>query len=151
MAVGTVSGVDPANNWQLISTTTISSGTANYTLNGFDGYKTIMVLGKNIVKSADQITVAQFNGVTSGGVYNCINANGSYFFTGGSHATSGTITMIVNDVDKSIGHQVEFTGYSAYGEIAYYTDPVPITSIKIYNNGGATYTSGTIYVYGIPA
>lgn len=151
MAVGTVSGIDPADNWQLITTTTISSGTANYTYSSLSGYKTIMVAGKNIVKSAEDYTVAQVNGVTSQGAYNSNSSNGSFFYTASSNASSGGFTIVFYDVDKSFIHKIETTGYSGTGTFGYYTDPTAITSIKIYNRDGSTFTSGTIYVYGLAA
>lgn len=151
MAVGTVSGINPDETWQLITTTTISSGTANYTYNSLSGYKTIMVAGKNIVKSAEDYTVAQVNGVTSQGAYNSNSSNGSFFYTASSNASAGGFTVIFYDVDKSFIHKVEMTGYAGTGVTAFYTDPTPITSVKIYNRDGSTFTSGTIYVYGLAA
>jgi hypothetical protein len=151
MAVGTVSGIEPDDNWQLITTTTISSGTAQYTYSSLSGYKKIMLAGKNIVKNAEDYSVIQLNGVTANGAYVSNSSNGSFFYIAASNASAGGIVAVIYDVDKSFIHKVESTGYSGVGAVAYYTDPVAVTSIKLYNRDGATFTSGTIYLYGIAA
>ena len=151
MAVGTVSGIEPDDNWQLISTTTISSGTAQYTYSSLSGYKKIMIAGKNIVKNAEDYSVIQLNGVTANGAYVSNSPDGSFFYIANSNVSAGGIAAVIYDVDKSFIHKVESTGYSGTGVVAYYTDPVPVTSIKLYNRNGATFTSGTIYLYGIAA
>ena len=151
MAVGTVSGIEPDDNWQLISTTTISSGTSQYTYSSLSGYKTIMISGRSIVKSAEQFITAQVNGVTTQGAYAGVNNAAEFFYVAPSQAASSGFNIVFYNINQTVPHKVEMTGYGGTGETAYYTNPTEITSIKLYNRDGATFTSGTIYLYGIAA
>jgi hypothetical protein len=155
MAVGTVSGINPDDTWQLITSTTISSGTASYNYNSIAGYKTILIVGNNIVKSAAEYMAIQFNGNTSVGSYSQVTQQGtnSFFYMTGNSATSAAHAFVVYNVNQAVPHKVD-VAYStqAGGANQYYTDPTAITSIQVFLSGsGATFTSGTIYVYGIAA
>ena len=151
MAVGTVSGIDPADNWQEITATTISSGTASYTYSSLSGYKKIVLFAKNVTLSAEDYPVVRINGVTSAGRYVSLSSNGSFFYIAPS-ATSGlAFFFTIDNIDKSAPHFVTSTDTSGGGSQGMYTDPVPVTSITILNRDGSTFTSGNIYVYGIAA
>jgi hypothetical protein len=154
MAVGTVSGLNLDDQWQLITTTTISSGTATYTYNSLSGYKTILIAGKNIVRSGGGTAQIRLNGNSSAGSYSMNTQNGgdSRFYITGNSAGPAALAAIVYNINQAVPHKVD-VGYSTAGSNAsnnYYTDPVEITSIELGLDGG-TYTSGTVYVYGIPA
>ncbi len=150
MAVSNVSTID-SENWQLITTTTITASTASYNYTSISGYKTILIVGKNIVKSAANYSIIQLNGDNSAGAYG-MNAQGgssTQFYMTGNEAGPGAFAFTLYDVDKALPHRVG-VGYNtnASSENQYYTNPVAITSILVALNSG-TYTSGTIYVYGI--
>ena len=150
MAVSNVSTID-SEVWQLITTTTITSGTASYNYTSISGYKTILIVGKNIVKAAANYNIVQFNGDTSAGAYamNAQSGSGTQFYMTGNNAGPAAFASIIYDVDKALPHRVG-VAYStnASSENQYYTNPVAITSILVALDAG-TYTSGTIYVYGI--
>jgi len=153
MAVGTVSGIDPDDNYQLITTTTITSGTGSYNYNSIAGYKTILIVGKDIVKNSSEYVNIQLNGNTAAGSY-CQNqqlGTGNFFYVTGSTAGPSAFAFVIYNVNKTIPHKVDVTYSSAPGgPNQYYTDPSVITSIQV-TSATATFTSGTIYVYGIPA
>ena len=151
MAVSNVSTVD-SEVWQLITTTTITPSTASYNYTSISGYKTILIVGKNIVKAAANYNIVQFNGDTSAGAYamNAQSGSGTQFYVTGNNAGPAAFGFIVYDVNKAVPHRVG-VGYStnAGSENQYYTDPIAITSILVAVSDSGTFTSGTIYVYGI--
>jgi hypothetical protein len=154
MAVGTVSGVNLDDQWQLITTTTISSGTATYTYNSLSGYKTILITGKDIVRSGGGTGQIRLNGNSSAGSYaqNSQSGGDSRFYITGNSGGPAAFAGIIYNVNQAIPHKVDI-GYSNAASNAnntYYTDPVAITSIELGLDSG-TYTSGTIYLYGIAA
>ena len=153
MAVGTVSGINPDDTFQLITSTTISSGTANYNYNSIAGYKTIIVAGKNIVKSAAEYMTVQFNSNTAAGSYaqNPQGGANNFFYVTGNNAGPAAHALVVYNVNQDVPHKVDTAYLSSTGATnQYYTDPVAITSIQVALTGG-TFTSGTIYLYGIAA
>ena len=154
MAVGTVSGINPDDTFQLITSTTISSGTASYNYNSIAGYKTIIVAAKSIVKSSSEYITVQFNGDTAVGSYaqNPQAGANNFFYATGNSTGPAAHAFVVYNVNQAVPHKVN-TAYTTQpgGENQYYTDPSVITSIQIALTGGATFTSGTIYVYGIAA
>lgn len=155
MAVGTVSGIAPEDNWQLIETTTISSGTASYTYSNLSGYKTILIAGRNIVKSVSNYSVLRINGDTASGSYaqNSQSGGASWFYVTGDANTSHALAVVVHNINQSAPHKVDanYGGGGTSEESCYYTNPVPITSLQLRLHSSATFSSGTIYVYGIPA
>jgi hypothetical protein len=148
MSVSNVSTID-ANTWQLISTNTISSATSNVTFSSLSGYKTYLVAGKNITKSAAAETVMQLNGDTAAGSYGVYDYSLNYFYVGGAVTTVSALWGLIEDADQAAPHKV----YGTYNYVAssgpyYYTNPTAITSIKVYPFSG-NFTGGTIYLYGI--
>jgi hypothetical protein len=156
MAVGTVSGVDPQDNWQLISTTTVTAGQTSITVGSFSGYKHLLAVGKDLTGTAGQVLYVRPNNDTSAGDYTGNGTNRSnfmpfaYFFDGTSAPTAGYVEIY--NVDKAIPHQVFWTGAltNAASQRQYYTNPVAITTLE-FNISGDTLNSGTIYLYGIAA
>jgi len=152
MAVGTVSGVDQQDNWQLISSTT-ASGTS-MTLTGFTGYKHLWIVGKDITKSASDFPAIRPNNDTSLGSYALGMYAANKFLLAQQSSTALGFSGKIYDIDKTIPHRVEW-GFdpAAWGlPQDCYVNPVAITSVVLTTNGGSvTYTGGTVYVYGIPA
>ena len=155
MAVGTVSGIAPEDNWQLIETTTISSGTASYTYSSLSGYKTILIAGKNIVKSGANYSVLRVNGDTAAGAYaqNSQGGGSSWFYVTGATSSTHGLAVVIYNINQSVPHRMDanYGGGGGSEENCYYTNPVPVTSLQLRLDSSATFTSGTIYVYGIPA
>ena len=154
MAVGTVSSTT-SDNWQLISTTSISAGTATpITFSSVSGYKTLMLSFKNVTTSVDSYLIVRFNNDTSYGTYAVSNSGWNYFIIGPNGTTGQRAGVaIIYDADKTLPHKVETSGYdtAANTPLAYYTDPVAITRIDLIAREGGTFSAGTVYLYGIAA
>lgn len=151
MATGTVSTLDP-NQWQLVSTVTPTSGTS-VTFSSLAGYKKYLIVAKNLYTSATSNWIMQFNGDTAVGAYTYSSGDIAYFQIGtGNSASPGTaMWAIIDDADKSMPHlvQAKATANTNWYQ-DYYVTTSAITSILISTAGGtATFTGGTIYLYGI--
>ena len=157
MAVGTVSGVDPADNWQLIASNTPSAA-ATSTFSSISGYRKLMLVFK-YTTSAAGCMIVRFNGDSTNGNY----ASYQSFYTNGANYSQTYINLGVygytsqvrtgyieiNNVDKSMPHPINGTAWE--GSISgLYFDPNPITSIVLSGEGGGN-ISGTFYLYGIAA
>jgi len=151
MAVGTVSGVNLEEQWQLISSTTAS--TTSMTFNGFTGYKHIWIVGNSITKSASTPIRIRPNNDTAVGSYAWSQSgNDSSFYVGTTTATAHAFSFRIYNIDQAAPHRVESVSDSLYNGYDAYTNPVAITSIIVYPyNGTASFTGGTISVYGIAA
>ena len=153
MAVGTVSGIVPEDNWQLITSVT-ASGTS-ITFSSLSGYKHIWIVGQSITKSASVNIGIRPNNDSSAGSY-CMSWTGgtdTQFLIAPATASSQASAFRIFNIDKSIPHDIEGE-YDPADWIpqAAYVNPVPITSLVVRtSNGSATFTGGTFYVYGIPA
>jgi hypothetical protein len=152
MAVGTVSGVDPADNWQLITSVT-PSGTS-VTFSSLTGYKHLWLVGRNVTKSASDFPAMRPNNDSSAGSYaTAMQSVNNKLLLQAQSSSSDAFSGKIYDIDKSIPHKVEW-GYDPGAMGApqdCYTNPVPITSLVLLMNGSASYTGGTVYLYGIPA
>tara|TARA_R110000868_G_scaffold233647_1_gene487400 strand:+ start:181 stop:648 length:468 start_codon:yes stop_codon:yes gene_type:complete len=155
MAVGTVSGVDPQDNWQLISSVT-ASGTS-VVFSSLTGYKDIWINGRSITKAANDYPFISVNSDTS---------VGNYGISGGSSgqragflcaSVSGTAPSAfgfkIYNIDQTIPHRVDcnFDGHEMSTPADGYFNPVAITSITVKTLNGTAYNGGTISIYGIPA
>ena len=152
MAVGTVSGVNLDEQWQLISSQT-PSGTS-ITFSSLAGYKHLWIVGTSITKSAATPILIRPNNDTSIGAYAWSQSgNDNKFYVGNGLSTSHAVSFKIYNIDQSAPHKIETVndgGYDANGEA--YVNPVPITSIVFGTwNGTATFTGGTVYLYGIAA
>ena len=158
MAVGTVSGIEPDDNWQLIATNTPSAA-ASSIFSSVSGYKKLMLVYKNYTTSASGPARLSFNSDTTAGNY-VSNADwgtygvsaenvhiglGSYAYT--SQIRSGYV--IINNVDKSLPHTVDGAAFDATIISGIYVIANPITSLTITGPGGTI--TGTFYLYGIAA
>jgi hypothetical protein len=152
MAVGTVSSVG-GEQWQLISSQTPS--TTSVTLTSFSGYKTIMVVGKGVTKSGSEYPKILVNGSTTAGNYATLWGSGGNvgFLCQGALASAQGFVFRIYDCDKATIHKVDsaYDGSGAHGQPTdAYVDPVAVTSLVLTTNAGtATFTGGTVYVYGI--
>ncbi len=151
MAVGTVSGVNLDEQWQLISSVT-PSGTS-ITFNNLTGYKHIWIAGSNITKSASTpIGIRPNNDTTVGSYAWQQSGNDNKFYVGTTTAGSHALNFKIYNIDQAAPHKVESVSDSTYNNYDAYTNPVAITSIVVFTwNGTATFTGGTIAAYGIPA
>jgi hypothetical protein len=155
MAVGTVSGVDPQDNWQLIATNTPSSVTIS-SFTSISGYKRLMVVLKGVTSGSAGNIYLQFNSDTTSGNYAGVaELDSVYSFqqlsaipSTGYSTTTHSGYLVIEDVDKSIPHRVSGGGYTAAIINAIWFGATPITQIDV--KMSSTF-SGTIYLYGIAA
>lgn len=152
MAVGTVSGANLDEQWQLITSTAASGG--SLTFSSLSGYKHIWITGISITKSASDHISVRPNNDTSGGSYASSWSNGtqSQFLASPTTASAQAFSFKIYNIDQSTPHKVE--GASDYTIVTpqdAYINPVPITSIVVKCFAANTFTGGTFYVYGIPA
>ena len=156
MAVGTVSGIDPADNWQLI-TSQAMNGLNTYTFSSLSGYKTYWLVGKAMITGTAEVIQVRINGDSSGASYaNMFSAdgNGGGFMLTPNITTSRAFSFQIDNADKAVPHQVRANTYaSGYptspGDA--YIDAVAITSLTVRTNGGSNFSSGTVFLYGIAA
>ena len=153
MAVGTVSGVNPDEIWQSISSVT-ASGSA-VTFSSLTGYKKYMIIARSITNSAPSTVLMTFNGISTG--YGSVLAatdrstSGIFFsyLAGDTHPVSMTT---INDVLSSTGPKTTIGWESNYCATinGFWDNTSPITSIALTRSTG-TFTGGTITLYGIAA
>ena len=153
MAVGTVSGVNLDEQWQLISSQTASG--SSITFNSFSGYKTLWLVGRNITKSASNYVRIRINGDSAGGSYATLYAAGtqSGFLSNGDAVGAQAISFKIYNIDQAIPHIVDGANFDGndYARAEAYINPVVVTSLVIDNLSGATFTGGTFSLYGIAA
>jgi hypothetical protein len=156
MAVGTVSGVDQSDNWQLVASQAMS-GLNTYTFSSLTGYKTYWLVGKAITSGTSEIVNIRVNGDTSGGSYANLwasDGNGSGFQVTANIATTRAFSLQIDNADKAVPHQVRTntyaSGYPATPGDAY-IDAAVITSLTVRTNGGSNFSGGTVFLYGIAA
>jgi hypothetical protein len=156
MAVGTVSGVEPENNWQLVASQAMS-GLTTYSFSSLTGYKTYWMVGKGLTHGTEDICAVRVNGDSSSASYASFWAQynaGGYFLVSPSRAASHAFSFEINNADKSAPHNVKSTLYATASPITSgdaYTDPTPVTSISITAYSGNAFSGGTVYLYGIAA
>lgn len=153
MATGNVSAID-REEWQLI-TSTAATGTS-VTFNAFSGYKHLWLTGKAITKSgSDGISVRPNNNSTQGNyVSGAEDGKDTRFMISGSTAASQAASFKIYDVDKTTPKKVSCSYNYVVPENEHdaFVDPVAVTSLVVYTNGGSvTFTGGTFYLYGIVA
>lgn len=155
MAVGTVSGVNLDEEWQLVGSQAMS-GLNTYTFSGLTGYKTYWLVGKALTNGTADIPAIRINGDTAAGSYASSwshQNNGNIFLVGANGTGARTFSFKIYDVLKSIPHKVESTPYdnSAISAADAYLDPTAVTSITIKTYSNNNFTGGTVYLYGIAA
>lgn len=153
MAVGTVSGVNPDDAWQSISSVTASGSSVAFS--SLSGYKKYMIIAKSITNSAASTVLMTFNGTSTN--YESIieqqdrTQSGIYVSYLANDATPGWMTTI-NNADSSTGPKTTFGWESNYSATIYgfWDNTSPITSITLTRSTG-TFTGGTITLYGVAA
>lgn len=153
MATGTVSAID-REEWRLIESKA-ATGTS-VTFDNFSGYKHLWVTGISITKSAStQISFRPNNNSTAGYYFNAYDAGrDNRFLAVGASSTAAALSFKIFDVDKTTPKHVA-TSHDASlpsNEMDAFVDTVPVTSLVLFTqNGTATFTGGTFYLYGIVA
>jgi hypothetical protein len=152
MAVGTVSGINPEDNWQLISSVT-ASGTS-VTFSSLTGYKHLWITGRGITKSAsDYVAMRPNNDATTGNyalTWSVGTTNTSLI--AGTTATAQGVSAKIYNIDQAIPHKIDGTyDGNQWGPADSYVNPVAITSLVIYNYTTGSFTGGTLSLYGIAA
>lgn len=156
MAVGTVTGLEPSDNWQIISTNTVTTGsTTSFT--GLSGYKKLMVTFKGITLNTSGWLYLRFNSDSTANNYG--STTGLYTTAGGNRSadsillngladTSMTGYAVFNSTDKTTPKFLESIGGTAvgYGN-GIYLGTSAINAVEVFT--GAQYTAGSISLYGI--
>ena len=155
MAVGTVSGVNQTDNWQLISSVTPSSTAV--TFNSISGYSRLMVVYKVMTTSASVwIYLRVNNDATAGNYASCSTytsadqlQSNSYIVLNGTQGNTHSGLVVIENTDKSIPHQISDL---ANVFVSSYTGAIllasPITRVDIL---GGTFTGGTVELWGVAA
>jgi hypothetical protein len=159
MAVGTVSGVNLDEAWQLIATNSPSSASSS-TFSSLSGYKRFWLVYKNLTPSGATEFAIRFNGDSTTGNYgsttlwyasNIEAENTQIKLTAINTANGSTGSAVIENSLKDV-HKVtvEPSLYAVIGGgIWVPSSPTDITSIEVRPMSG-TFT-GTIYLYGIAA
>lgn len=158
MAVGTVSGIDPTDNWQLIATNTPSAATSS-TFSSISGYKKLMLVFSGSQSTGANMTL-QFNGDTTasnyGGAQVLWSGLGTYSagaafipFTGYNDAINPqTQYAIIDYANASTPKLFSVGGSKTTAGTGIYIGSA-ITSIVLAVSSGTI--TGTVYLYGIAA
>jgi hypothetical protein len=157
MAVGTVSGIETENNWQLIASASPTSGTTAASFTSIAGYSRVMVVWKALRASSGAWLFLKVNNDTTAGNYAGMAAytSASNFeseslipvsgFNGTNH--SGAIT--IENVNQSTPHQISnFAAYQTSQFTGAILNSSPITRIDLYINTSAL-TGGTVELWGV--
>jgi hypothetical protein len=158
MAVSTVTGLEPADNWQLIAANTVTSGTTT-SFTGLSGYRKLMVTFKGVTVNSSSWLYLRFNADSTATNYG--STSGFYANSGGNSAndlilltgittTGMTGYAVFNSTDKTTPKFLEDSGGSVLGySNGIYLGTSAITAVEVFS--GATYTAGSISLYGIAA
>jgi hypothetical protein len=150
MATGTVSSVT-GDVWQLIASNTPTTSPTQIDFSSISGYKTIMVVFKQVNTGASATIAFTCNNDTNTGDYAGGNTTGtetSIRVISNSAGVRGGMAIIY-DVDKSVPHSVWVAGDDATRSVNQgYLEANPITTISA-TAGGQAFTAGTISLYGI--
>lgn len=148
MAIGTVSSIS-TDNWQLISSTSPTSGTS-VSFTSISGYKTLMMSFKGITTAANSYMIVRFNNDSGPGSYNDGDGSTSSMLLAINNGTRAG-ALVLYDADKTVPHKIEKTIYAGTEAVypAFYTDPVAITRIDLISRESTAFTGGTVYLYGI--
>lgn len=158
MAVGTVSGVNSDDVWQLIATANPSSATST-DFTSISGYKKLMIT-YSVTFATDDRFFLRFNGDSTSGNYGSIGV--LYSNLGATRqyqqivmsaypdsTTAGYVSF--RDTDKTTPKFIDdFAGFGTGTLNGVYFGTSPISSINIFPGSGYAYT-GTIKLYGVAA
>lgn len=162
MAVGTVSGVNLDDAWQLIATNTPTSGTST-SFTSLSGYKSYMVIWKSVTISDYNYMALRFNDDTTASNYISAykvnigsNATGAGIQVTGSATSGKSGVCIISYANSTTGPKLtnafsDEVDQASPQSTGCWVSTSAITSIKFYTKDGATFSAGTVYLYGIPA
>lgn len=164
MAVGTVSGISD-DVWQLIATTTVSSGTSATVATGLSGaYKELMVVYRGVTTNANCGLHMTVNADTSSSSYGFTTTWQAAYsdvrdnvipVTGYTSYTDHKMGYLkIKNTNQAIPHTVEGGGYVADSISGVYAPSTAATVNSLEfktSNGTSTFTAGTVLVYGIAA
>ena len=164
MAVGTVSSISD-DVWQLISTTTLSSGTSATVATGLAGaYKQLMLAYRGVTTNTSSNLLVTLNADSTSGNYGVTApwqtsytevSNSAIVltaYTGYTNHQAGYLK--IDNANQTIPHTVSGGGYVVNQIAGVYVPATAATvnSIEIKTgNGTSTFTAGTVLIYGIPA
>ena len=157
MAVGTVSGIETANNWQLISSNSPTSGTTAASFTSISGYSRVMVVWKALRCSAAAWLFLKVNNDTTVGNYAAMTAytsannfeSESYIPLTGTNSTQFSGAITIENVNQATPHQISnFAAYQTSQFTGAILNSSAITQIDVYINTSAL-TGGTVQLWGI--
>jgi hypothetical protein len=158
MAVGTVTGLESSDNWQLIATNTVTSGSTTSFTN-ISGYRKLMVTFKGVTLNSSNWLYLRFNSDSTSTNYG--STTGLYTSNGGNRSSDSIILTgladtgmtgyaVFNSTDKTTPKFLEDAGGSALGySNGIYLGTSAITAVEVFS--GAGFTAGSIALYGIAA
>jgi hypothetical protein len=158
MAVGTVSGLNLDEEWQLIATNTPSAA-ASTAFSSISGYKKLMLAFKGVTTSVGGPLRMSFNGDTTANNY----ASTAFWGSNGQEGSQNWIVLgvyayttqqrggyaVIENVNKSMVHPVSGAAMDTFTLDGVYLIQDPITSVTVTGPGGTL--TGTFYLYGIAA
>lgn len=155
MAVGTVSGIEPDDNWQLISGVT-ASGTA-VTFDSISGYKRLMVVWKAVTTAAIAWRLLKVNNNSTAGNYASTNsytfADANYandfLYISGQQMTNTSGSLIIENANKSVPHTISnfaSVGANTGQQSILLSDP--ITRVDLFLST-SNFTGGTVQLWGV--
>jgi hypothetical protein len=161
MAVGTVSGVNLDDQWALINTTTITSGTT-LTFSSLSGYKKLMLTYTGFTQSGSGSALLSLNGTTTNtwGIYIFLQNVNNQSIAGvplnytGFYANNQIGFVVIDGttanspVKKINGLSYSDNGYQAEIEGAAISSN-EVTSVSV--TSPSAFTGGTFKIYGIVA
>ena len=157
MAVGTVSGIEPSDAWQLIASNSPTSGTTAASFTSISGYKKVMVVWKALRTSGAAWLFLKVNNDTTAGNYGAMaaytSANNfeteSFIPLTGTNSTNFSGAITIENVNQSTPHQISnFGAYQTSQFTGVILNSNPITQIDVYVSTSAL-TSGTVQLWGI--
>jgi hypothetical protein len=160
MAVGTVSGVNLDEQWQLIATNTPSAASSS-SFTSISGYKKFWLVYKNMSNSTNSEYYLRFNSDSTAGNYagttlwysTYVEADNTLVRLTAINTTATNVggSAVIDNSFKDV-HRVDVDAslYASKGTAIWMpSSPSDITSISFGSTAG-TFT-GTIYLYGIAA
>lgn len=150
MAVSLVSGIQ-RDTWQQIASTSVSAVTSVTFTNYGTGYDKLLVLGKNVHKSATDYQTMRLNGINSPGKYaGTSDDTQNMIYVGANVSATSAFYAVIYDANQDVPHSIELNGYlsEGRGDKALFTESSAVTSITIICSSTATYT-GTLQLWGI--
>lgn len=157
MAVGTVSGIETENNWQLIASNSPTSGTTAASFTSIAGYKRVMVVWKALRTSGAAWLFLKVNNDTTAGNYGAMAAytsannfeSESFIPLSGVNTTNFSGAITIENVNQATPHQISnFASHATSQFTGAILNSSAITQIDVYVNTSAL-TGGTVQLWGI--